>query len=55
MAEGLDSVGLRFLTGTSWQLDWPGQSDTLPDLVELTFVFGEGDELRQLFLVGGTG
>ena len=55
IAEDLDSVGLRFLTGTSWQLDWPGQSDTLPDLVELTFVFGEGDELRQLFLVGGAG
>jgi general secretion pathway protein J len=55
VAEGLDDVGLRFLTGTSWQLDWPGQAAILPDLVELTLVFGEGDELRQLFLVGGAG
>lgn len=55
MAENIDDIGLRFFAGGSWQLDWPGTSESLPELVELTFVFSEQDELRQLFLVGGSG
>lgn len=55
LAEDLQTVGVRFLSKDSWRLDWSGQADALPELVELTLVFAEGDELRQLFLVGGAG
>lgn len=55
LAENLDGVGLRFLSGDSWHLAWSAESGRLPDLVELSLVFAEGDELRQLFLVGGSG
>ena len=55
VADGFDSIGLRFFAGNSWQLDWSGQAESLPELVEMTFVYGEGDELRQVFLVGGNG
>ncbi|MAN46210.1 MAG: type II secretion system minor pseudopilin GspJ [Alphaproteobacteria bacterium] len=55
IADGIDSIGLRFFAGHSWQLNWSGQAESLPELVEMTFVYGEGDELRQVFLVGGNG
>lgn len=53
LADGLQDAGIRFFDGTAWRLSWYDQEGGLPDLIELTFVFGEGDELRQLFLVGG--
>ncbi|KCZ62284.1 MULTISPECIES: type II secretion system minor pseudopilin GspJ [Hyphomonas] len=55
LAQGLETVGIRFFSSENWRLDWSGQADALPELVELTLVFGEGDELRQVFLVGGAG
>ena len=55
LADDVDDIGLRFFAGGSWRLDWPGEEESLPELVELTLVFSENDELRQLFLVGGSG
>ncbi|RAN33117.1 type II secretion system minor pseudopilin GspJ [Hyphomonas pacifica] len=55
VVDGVDRIGLRFFAGNSWQLNWSGQADSLPELVEFTFVYGEGDVLHQVFLVGGNG
>ena len=55
VTEGLSGVGLRFFVGGAWRLDWVGQDKNLPELVELTFVYSQNDELRQMFLVGGSG
>lgn len=55
LARGVTDLDIRFLNQDTWTLDWSGQVDRLPQLVELTLVYGEGDELRQVFLVGGAG
>ena len=55
IAENVEFFEARFFDGSQWQYEWPLESETMPELVEVTIAAGtggnKGDNVVQSFMV----
>lgn len=55
LLENLRSVSLRYQLDEEWYTTWPPSQEHLPDLVEVIFDYGDGDQMIAKYVVGGGG
>ncbi|MHC4645097.1 MAG: type II secretion system protein GspJ [Planctomycetota bacterium] len=54
IAEDIELFGLRFFDGQEWQLEWPEEMESIPQLVEVTIAakrLGRGETPMETFVV----